>query len=516
MSKITVDLEKVAHAINLLIPAITGLFALLGYYVSFYFHFLTVVGIFLTAINLSYLFGQKRHALLANFGLLAQGRYILESIGPELRQYLFASDTEERPFNRVERAEVYRKAQGVDSSSSFGTLLEYDAIKLAHSMFPADKEKITPFSLTFGEERGIENTYTIHSPIIISGMSFGALGERAVRALSRGAKYAGIPMNTGEGGHPKYHMMEGADLIFQIGTAKFGVRHEDGRLDEDKLRTLSEQPQIKMIELKFSQGAKPGKGGLLPKEKITEEISQLRGVPMGQDVISPTYHAECKDVDSTLAFIARLQEVSRLPVGFKLCIGRVDEFRALAQGMKRLGIYPDFITIDGAEGGTGAAPKSFMDEVGMPLFRALPLAHQILTEEGVRDRLKLLSSGKLINAGRQLQALALGADAVCSARGFMLAIGCIQALQCNKNSCPVGITTHNPKLQRGLDIELKAQRVKTYAESLLKEHKELLAATGRYAWSELDEENLIHPSSEAPPLVSLLSSGPSPANRTEQ
>lgn len=493
MSKLTVDLEKVAHTINMIIPAVTALFALLGYYVSFYFHFLTVAGLFLTALNASYIFGQKRHALLANFGLLAQGRYILESIGPELRQYLFASDTEERPFNRVERSEVYRKAQGIDSSSSFGTLLEYDELKLAHSMFPMDKKKIQPFSLTFGEERGIDAAYTINSPIIISGMSFGALGEHAVRALSRGAKYAGIPMNTGEGGHPKYHLMEGADLIFQIGTAKFGVRHEDGTLDEDKLRALSALPQIKMIELKLSQGAKPGKGGLLPKEKITEEISKLRGVAMGSDVVSPTYHVECTDVDSTLDFIARLQELSGLPVGFKICLGRVDQFRALARGMKTRNICPDFIAIDGAEGGTGAAPKSFMDDVGMPLLRALPLAHQILVEEGVRDRLKLLSSGKLINAGRQLKALSLGADAVCSARGFMLAIGCIQALQCNKNSCPVGITTHNPKLQRGLDIELKAQRVNNYATSLLKDHKELLAATGHKAWRELNPENLITP-----------------------
>ncbi len=493
MSKLTVDLEKVAHSVNMIIPAMTILLALLGYYVSFYFHFLTVAGLFLTVLNMSYLYGQKRHALLANFGLLAQGRYILESIGPELRQYLFASDTEERPFNRVERSEVYRKAQGVDSSSSFGTLLDADELKLAHSMFPMDKSKIEPFSLTFGEERGIEATYTLNSPVIISGMSFGALGEKAVRALSRGAKYAQIPMNTGEGGHPKYHLMEGADLIFQIGTAKFGVRHEDGTLDEDKLRALSALPQIKMIELKFSQGAKPGKGGLLPKEKITEEISQLRGVAMGSDVVSPTYHSECIDVPSTLDFIARLQEVSGIPVGFKLCIGRIDQFRALAQGMKERDIYPDFITIDGAEGGTGAAPKSFMDDVGMPLLRALPIAHRILIEEGVRDRLKLLSSGKLINAGRQLKALSLGADAICSARGFMLAIGCIQALQCNKNSCPVGITTHNPKLQRGLDIELKAKRVKNYAESLLKDHKELLAATGHKAWRDLTPLNLIAP-----------------------
>jgi glutamate synthase domain-containing protein 2 len=502
MSKLIVDLEKVAHTINLLIPAVTVLFALLGYTVSFYFHFLTVVGLFLTAVNVSYIYGQKRHALLANFGLLAQGRYILESIGPELRQYLFATDTEERPFNRIERAEVYRKAQDVDSSSSFGTQLSYDQLKLAHSMFPVNKEELEPFALTFGEERGLENSYTITKPVIISGMSFGALGENAVRALSRGARFAGIPMNTGEGGHPKYHLIEGSDLIFQIGTAKFGVRHPDGRLDEDKLRALAAQPHIKMIELKLSQGAKPGKGGLLPREKITPEIAQLRGVPMGTDVVSPPYHSECHDVESTVRFIAHLQEVSQIPVGIKLCLGRLDQFRALAREMKRSGHSPDFITIDGAEGGTGAAPKSFMDEVGMSLMRALPIAHKILIEEGVRDRLKILASGKLVNAGRQLQAISLGADAVCSARGFMLAIGCIQALQCNKNSCPVGITTHNFKLQRGLDVELKAERVHNYVKNLLKEQKELLAAVGLRDWHALSSQNLVYPPTQVQEMES--------------
>jgi glutamate synthase domain-containing protein 2 len=500
MSKLTVNLEAIAHAINLALPASALLCALLGYTVSFYFHFLTVTLLLLTLLNLSYLYGQKRHTLLANFGLLAQGRYILESVGPELRQYLFASDTEERPFSRTERAEVYQKAQGLDSASSFGTQLDYqEPIKIAHSMFPLNKEDIPPFKLTFGEERGAPRPYTLTKPIIISGMSFGALGERAVRALSRGAKYAGIPMNTGEGGYPKYHLAEGADLIFQLGTAKFGVRNDDGTLSDDKLRALCQNPQIKMLELKLSQGAKPGKGGILPKEKITPEIVELRGVTPGKDVISPPCHPECKTPDSTIEFIKHLQEVSGLPVGIKLCVGRLNDLRQLSQAMKRHNTYPDFITIDGAEGGTGAAPKSFMDEVGMPLHRALPLAHLTFTDEGVRDRFKLLASGKLISPGRQLQALALGADAICSARGFMFAIGCIQALQCNKNTCPVGITTHNPKLQRGFDIELKARRVQSYAEQLYKEHKELLAATGHHQWSELCLDDLIY--TQEPPSL---------------
>ena len=315
---------------------------------------------------------------------------------------MFANDVEEKPFNRIERSEVYRKALDIDSSASFGTQLDYSDIKLLHSMFPIAKSDIVPFKLVFGEERNIENTFTIHKPMIISGMSFGALGENAVRALARGAKQAGIPMNTGEGGHPKYHMMESDQLIFQMGTAKFGVRHPDGRLDEKKLRALSAQPQIRMIEIKLSQGAKPGKGGLLPKEKITEEIAELRGVERGKDVIFPSYHVECTDVTHTVQFISHVQEVSQLPVGIKFCLGRLDEVRQLFQEMKNQNQFPDFITIDGAEGGTGAAPKSFMDEVGTPLLRALPQVHQLLIDMGIRNRLKILASGKLINAGKQL------------------------------------------------------------------------------------------------------------------
>ena len=493
MSKLAVDLEKVAQGVNLALPALTIIAALLGHYVSFYFHFLTVTGLMFNFINFMYIYGQNQHALLSNFGLLAQGRYILESIGPELRQYLFANDVEERPFNRIERAEVYRKSLNVDSSSSFGTQLDYDQIKLAHSFFPTLLDQIQPYSLTFGEERGIEKTYTLNSPLIISGMSFGALGEHAIRALSRGAKKAKIPMNTGEGGHPKYHLMEGADLIFQMGTAKFGVRHPDGRLDDEKLRNLAAQDQIKMIEIKFSQGAKPGKGGLLPKEKITPEIAELRGVEMGQDVVSPPFHIECIDYESTVRFIQHVQDVSQLPVGIKFCLGRPNQFRTLVQTMKRLNCFPDFMTIDGAEGGTGAAPKSFMDEIGRPLFKALPVVDRILRDEGVRSRLKLLASGRLINAGRQMQALSLGADAVCSARGFMMAIGCIQALQCNKNSCPVGITTHKHHLQRGLDIEVKSERVKAYVKNLSKDLKELLAATGHHDFTELGPHALFIP-----------------------
>lgn len=466
--------------------------ALLGYYVSFYFHFATVFFLLLNLLNFYWRHLQKTHTLLANFGFLAQVRYLVESVGPEFRQYLFASDVEERPFSRNERAEVYRKAKGIDSSGAFGTQREFDTgcITLRHSFFPISKDELLPFSVTFGEERGLPSAFRIERPIIVSAMSFGALGSSAVRALARGAHKARVPLNTGEGGYPKYPLMEDADLIFQMGTAKFGVRDDQGRLDEDKLAALCAKDAIKMVEIKFSQGAKPGKGGILPAEKISEEISELRGVPMGADVVSPPRHPECKDKASTVAFIARVQEASGLPVGVKFCLGRDLELRLLLREMKKQGVFPDYITVDGAEGGTGAAPKSFMDGLGLPIFESVPVVQAMLREEGIRSKLKLLASGKLIDARRQLIAMSMGADACLTARGFMLSLGCIQALQCNQNTCPVGITTHDPHLQRGLDIEAKSERVANYVNGICHDHHEMLAALGRRSANELTKDDL--------------------------
>jgi glutamate synthase domain-containing protein 2 len=405
-----VDLHRTARSVNITMLIMVPVSFSAGFFISFYFHFLTVAVLFLNVINGFYLFVQKRHTLLRNFGVLAQARYFLESIGPEMRQYLFASDTEERPFNRQERAEVYRKAYNVDSASSFGSQNEFDAseLKIRHSMFPVHAGDLEPFCVAFGEERGLVTSFAINKPIMISAMSFGALGQNAVRALARGAKAAGIPMNTGEGGFPKHHLVEGCDLIFQMGTAKFGVRNEDGSLNDDKLCEVASHDSIRMIEIKLSQGAKPGKGGLLPKEKISEEIAQMRGVPRDRDVVSPPGHTECTDPAATVRFIGRVQRVAGLPTGIKLCLGKMTEFRNLVEEMKSQQIFPDWITVDGAEGGTGAAPKSFMDGVGVPLWPALHTVHQTLIQADVRDRVKLLASGKLINAGRIITAMALG------------------------------------------------------------------------------------------------------------
>ena len=492
---IEVDLHKTAKSVNTMLVILLPVAFFAGHYVSFYFHFATVALLFINIINAFYMFVQRRHTLLRNFGILAQARYFMERIGPELRQYLFSSDTEERPFNRQERAEVYRKAYNVDSASSFGSQNEFDAseLKIRHSMFPLLPEKLQPFSLTFGEERKLESAYTITKPIMISAMSFGALGQNAIRSLARGAKAAGIPMNTGEGGFPKYHLQEGCDLIFQLGTAKFGVRHDDGSLNEAKLRELVKHDSIRMLEIKLSQGAKPGKGGLLPKEKITEEIAELRGVSRDHDVVSPPGHIECADPAATVRFIARVQELGGLPTGIKMCLGNENDFRALVREMKAQNVFPDWITVDGAEGGTGAAPKSFMDGVGVPLWSGLHSVNQILIEAGIRDRMKLLASGKLINAARIITAMALGADACYSARGFMLSLGCIQALQCGQNTCPIGITTHNPELQRGLDIAAKSIRVASFVHNLTHDFEQLQAATGKAFHRDLTWEDLYIP-----------------------
>ncbi len=495
--RITMNLEKLSRFVNIiLLCSLIGCLIGVYFFQSILFISITVILFIINLINFYYLYIQKTHTLLSNFGILAQTRYIIESLGPEFRQYLYSDDTEGKPFNRKEREDIYKKSKNIKSSAAFGSLHNFDSteLKFKHSLFPVLKSKIKKYSLTFGEERNLEKAYTIYKPILIGAMSYGALGSRAVQALSRGAKKANIPLNTGEGGYPKYHLIENSDLIFQMGTAKFGVRTSTGELDAAKLKHLAQKPQIKMIEIKFSQGAKPGKGGLLPKEKITKEIAQLRGIPLGQDVISPSYHSECLDVTSTCLFIKHVQDISSLPVGIKLCLGQTSEFRGLIEKMMEMNIFPDYIAIDGAEGGTGAAPKIFMDHVGQPIFTALPLVHKILQETGVRNKMKLLASGKLVNSGCQMMALAYGADAIYTARGFMLALGCIQALRCNNNTCPVGITTHSPSLMRGLDIEDKSERVFHYVNNLNEEYYELLSALGKNSFKNLNSKLMLQSS----------------------
>jgi glutamate synthase domain-containing protein 2 len=329
--------------------------------------------------------------------------------------------------------------------------------------FPTlDEDALDPSEVTLGPY--CQTPYTTNSLFNISGMSFGALSKPAVRALSRGAKLAGCWMNTGEGGLSPYHLEGGADIVFQIGTAKYGVRDEHGKLSIEKLKAIAEHEQVKMFEIKMSQGAKPGKGGMLPGRKVTAEIAKIRGIPEGHDSISPNGHPEIKCPADLLDMIETVRSTTGKPTGFKAVIGEYTWLETLFSEINNRGIEsaPDFITIDSADGGTGAAPQPLMDSVGLPLRESLPLVVDLLKKHGLRERVKVIASGKLIVPSKVAWALALGADFIVSARGHMFSLGCIQALQCNKDTCPTGITTHNERLQRGLDVTDKAQRVANY------------------------------------------------------
>ena len=432
--------------------------------------FIFCVGVGVAAIIVLYVLDvtQTKHAVRRNYPVIGRLRYFFEDLGEFFRQYFFAMDREEMPFNRAERSYVYRAAKHVDTTIAFGStrdlrptgevlfvngaypLLDEDAL-------PAAEVEIGPYS---------REPYRTRSIFNISGMSYGAISRPAVVALSNGARMAGIWMNTGEGGLSPYHLEGGADIVFQMGTAKYGVRDENGDLSDEKLRQVAAHAQVRMFEIKLSQGAKPGKGGILPAAKVSAEVAAIRGIAVGEDSISPNRHPDVSNDGELLDLIAHVRDVSGKPVGFKAVISSFEWLDKLFAEIKRRGIEsaPDFITIDSGDGGTGAAPMSLIDYVGIPLKESLPVVVDKLTEHGLRDRIKVVASGKLITPAKAAWALCLGADFVTSARGFMFALGCIQALQCNKNTCPTGITTHDPRYQRGLDPQDKAERVKSYAE----------------------------------------------------
>ncbi len=436
--------------------------------------------VFLLGIGILVVFGmyivdvtQSTHAIRKNFPVIGRFRYLFEKLGEYFRQYFFAMDREEMPFNRAERSWVYRAAKGEDNTVAFGSTR---SLKVAgtpifvNCPYPVLEQDVAPTSEC---EIGpyARQPYRTSSIFNISGMSYGAISKPAVLALSNGARMAGVWMNTGEGALSPWHLEGGADIVFQIGTAKYGVRNEDGSLNEDKLREVAAHDQVKMIELKLSQGAKPGKGGILPGEKVTAEIAKVRGIREGQDSLSPNRHPEIDSAEDLLDMLERLRGISGLPVGFKTVIGAYGWLEELFELIKRRGIEsaPDFITIDSGDGGTGAAPMSLIDNVGLPVRESLPLVVDLLNKHGLRDRIRIIASGKMITPSEAAMALCLGADFITSARGYMFSLGCIQALQCNKNTCPTGITTHNKKLQRGLDPRDKAERVRRYAEAMQKE-----------------------------------------------
>lgn len=416
---------------------------------------------------------QTESTLRRNYPVVARFRYFFEHMGEFFRQYFFAQDREEMPFNRAERSWVYRAAKNVDSTVAFGStrdLRPTGTVYFVNCPFPTlEQDAKAPSTVTVGPFSRFP--YTTDSLFNISGMSYGAISIPAVRALSQGAKKAGIWINTGEGGLSPYHLESGADVVFQIGTGKFGVRKPEGGFDEEKLRAVADHDAVKMFEIKLSQGAKPGKGGILPGAKVTADIAEIRGLKVGQDAISPNRHPEINNVSDLLDMINYVRDVTGKPVGFKAVIGAYGFLDSLCAEISKRGpeSAPDFITIDSADGGTGAAPMSLIDNMGMPLRESLPLTVDMLKEHGLRDRIKICASGKMINPSEVAWAFCAGADFVNSARGFMFALGCIQALQCNKNTCPTGITTHNTKLQFGLDPASKAERVASYANNLKKE-----------------------------------------------
>jgi len=434
-----------------------------------------ILGLGLLAIVVMYIvdISQTHSAIRRNFPVIGRFRYFFENLGEYFRQYFFAQDREEMPFNRAQRSWVYRAAKGIDNTIAFGStrdLRPTGTMIFVNCPYPILENDIAPASAkTIGSYS--REPYTTNSIFNVSAMSFGAISKPAVLALSKGSAMAGNWMNTGEGGLSPYHLEGGADIVFQIGTAKYGVRNKDGGISDEKLKEVAAHDQVKMIEIKLSQGAKPGKGGILPGAKVTKEIAKIRGIPVGEDSISPNRHPEIDSAEELLDMINHVRDVTGLPVGFKSVIGAYGWLDELFELVLQRGVEsaPDFITVDSGDGGTGAAPMSLMDCVGLPIRESLPLVVDIVNKYGLDDRMHVIASGKLITPAEAAWALCVGADFINYARGFMFSLGCIQALQCNKNTCPTGVATHKKDLQRGLVVEDKAERVRHYSESMHKE-----------------------------------------------
>ncbi|MDA7429764.1 FMN-binding glutamate synthase family protein [Primorskyibacter aestuariivivens] len=437
--------------------------------------FAALAGVAVLALIILYFVdsSQRVDAIRRNYPVVGRFRKLFSSLGEFFRQYFFAMDREELPFNRAQRDWVGHAAEGIGNTVAFGSTRNTNVpgtpIFVNAAFPPLDDQFAKTAPLVIGPEA--RQPFTAPSIINISGMSFGAISRPAVLALSHGAKKAGIWLNTGEGGLSPFHLEGGCDIVFQIGTAKFGVRDETGKLSDDKLREVAAHERVRMFEIKMSQGAKPGKGGILPGEKVTPEIAAIRGLKVGQDGISPNRHAEVDDWGDLLDLIHRVREVTGKPVGIKLVVGAPEGIQGLFDEITGRGpeSAPDFITIDGGEGGTGAAPMPLMDLVGMSIRESLPMVADMRNAAGLKDRIRLIASGKLINPGDIAWAIAAGADFVTTARGFMFSLGCIQALKCNRNTCPTGITTHDPRFQKGLDVGDKQERVARYAKQIIKE-----------------------------------------------
>ncbi len=447
--------------------------------------FLVVVGI----VDLM----QTKHSLRRNYPILANIRWFAEMIRPEIRQYLIESDDDAAPFSRSQRSLVYARAKGEGSERAFGTQLDvyrrgYEFI--GHSTRPVKPGDTDTFRVMIG---GPDCKQPYNASVFnVSAMSFGSLSANAILALNKGAQMGGFAHDTGEGSISPYHRVHGGDLIWEVASGYFGCRDDQGRFDPERYAVQARDGQVKMIEIKLSQGAKPGHGGILPGEKVTQEIADTRGVPVGKDCISPALHSAFSTPLEMMAFITQLRDLSGgKPVGFKLCIGHPWEFMGMVKAMLQTGVTPDFIVVDGSEGGTGAAPLEFTDHVGVPMREGLLVVHNTLVGAGLRDRIKVGAAGKITSAFDLASIIALGADWTNAGRGFMFALGCVQSLTCNTNRCPTGVATQDPLRQRALVVDDKAQRVFSFHRSTLRALADMLSAAGLSHPKELGPHHMV-------------------------
>lgn len=473
-----------------IIPVIT-LFYLMGRYIDTdYYKAFYIVGP-LILLGLRDIL-QKKHMILRNFPILGHFRYLFEKIRPEIQQYFVEDDINGKPFSREQRSLVYQRAKGDNDTSAFGT--QHDLYKigeewLLHSLAVAPELKDAP-RVTVGGEN-CKQPYS-SSKYNISAMSYGSLSPTAIEALNKGAAMGKFYHNTGEGGVSSYHLKHGADLVWQIGTGYFGCRTKSGEFNPQMFKEQASHKSIKMIELKLSQGAKPGHGGMLPAKKVNEEIAQIRAVEIGQDVHSPPTHKSFDTPEGLMKFIAELRGLSEAkPIGFKLCIGKRREFYAICKAMIKLDIYPDYIAVDGSEGGTGAAPREFSNHIGSPLMDGLNFVNNTLIGCGIRDKMKIIATGKVVDGFSLITKFALGADICCSARGMMFSVGCIQALECNTNNCPTGVATQKKHLYKLLDVESKSQRVKRFQCATLDQSVHMVSAMGLRDFSEIQKTHIV-------------------------
>jgi glutamate synthase domain-containing protein 2 len=437
---------------------------------------------------------QTEHSILRNYPVIGHVRWLVELIRPEIRQYLLEDDDDATPFSRAQRSLVYERAKAVSSDHPFGTLVDVyanDYEYIQHSMRPAAHVDPKSFRILIGNDQCAQ-PYSA-SIFNISAMSFGALSANAIRALNKGAALGGFYHDTGEGSISPYHREMGGDLVWELGSGYFGCRTADGHFDPEKFAEQATTPQVKMIEIKMSQGAKPGHGGILPAQKVTPEIAATRGVPIGQDCISPSSHTAFTTPLEMMAFITQLRTLSGgKPVGFKLCVGQPHQFMAIVKAMIETNIVPDFIVVDGGEGGTGAAPVEFSDHIGTPMREGLLFVHNVLTGAGLRNRVKIGAAGKIVSAFDMASVLAIGADWVNAARGYMFAIGCIQSMSCHTNRCPTGVATQDEARQRALVVPDKAERVNQFHARTVAALADMLAAAGLSHPDDLQPHHIVH------------------------